>query len=359
MRIAFYAPLKPPDHPVPSGDRQMARLLMAALRHAGHTVELASGFRSYRKESSGEDSLFREAGREVDRLAALWTDGAPPDLWFCYHNYYKAPDLLGPPLCRAFAIPYVTAEASYAGKRELGEWAGRQRLVRHAVQYARLNICFTARDKEGLEPLAAPGRLAHLPPFIDVSGFARAAAYKSRVPRLVTVAMMRPGDKMDSYAMLAAALSRLADRNWTLTVAGDGPARDDVRAVFARLPAGRIAWLGETAPEAVPGILAGCDILVWPGFGEAFGLAYLEAQAAGLPVVAQKTAGVPEVVNDGMTGVLTPRGDVDAFAAAIAVLLADPDRRARMGAAARRFVHDERSIEGAAARLSQMLESLP
>ena len=47
MRIAFYAPLKSPDHPVPSGDRQMARLLVAALRHAGHDVEIASELRSY------------------------------------------------------------------------------------------------------------------------------------------------------------------------------------------------------------------------------------------------------------------------------------------------------------------------
>ena len=46
MHVAFYAPMKPPDHPVPSGDRRMARLLMQALAHAGHRVVLASRFRS-------------------------------------------------------------------------------------------------------------------------------------------------------------------------------------------------------------------------------------------------------------------------------------------------------------------------
>ncbi|MBL8703575.1 MAG: glycosyl transferase, partial [Rhodospirillales bacterium] len=47
MRIAFYAPLKPPGHPHPSGDRRMARLLVQALRLGGHTVMLASSFRAY------------------------------------------------------------------------------------------------------------------------------------------------------------------------------------------------------------------------------------------------------------------------------------------------------------------------
>ncbi|HJS32647.1 MAG TPA: glycosyltransferase family 1 protein, partial [Alphaproteobacteria bacterium] len=47
MRIVFYAPLKPPDHPVPSGDRRMAQLLIAACESAGHEVELAARFRSY------------------------------------------------------------------------------------------------------------------------------------------------------------------------------------------------------------------------------------------------------------------------------------------------------------------------
>lgn len=360
MRIAFYAPLKPPDHPVPSGDRQMARLLMAALRHGGHTVELASRFRSHRKEPSGEDALFGEATHEVERLTGAWTSDGAPDLWFCYHNYYKAPDLVGPPLCRAFGVPYVTAEASYASRRNEGAWAGRQALVRGAVQLARLNICFTARDREGLAQIVPVDRLAHLPPFIDVSGFSQAANHSAtRPPRLVTVAMMRPGDKMESYAMLAEALSRLTGRDWTLSIVGDGPSREAVGAAFAGLPRERIAWLGEAAPEAVPEILAGCDLLVWPGFGEAFGLAYLEAQAAGLPVVAQDTAGVPEVVQEGVTGLLTPQGDVDVFAAAIDALLADPARRAEMGAAARRFVHKERSTDGAAARLGQLLAALP
>jgi glycosyltransferase involved in cell wall biosynthesis len=355
MRISFYAPLKPPDHPVPSGDREMARLLMRALAAAGHQVELASGLRSFRAAPPGEsggDVPF-QAKAEVGRLAAAWEAAGPPDLWLSYHPYYKAPDLLGPQLTARFGVPYVTAEASYAPKRDRDGWAGSQDAVLGAVRRAALNLCFTQRDRDGLQAAAPDARFATLPPFIDVSPFR-----PSRSPergRLATVAMMRSGDKLESYRMLADALGRIADLGWTLTVIGDGPARSDVAAAFAPFAPGRIELLGAVAPEAVPAALQGAAIYAWPGCGEAYGLAYLEAQAAGLPAVAQNTAGVPAVVLDGRTGLLTPAGDVGAYAAALARLLRDEMERQALGAAARRFVTIERSLEAAAKRLDLLI----
>ena len=85
--------------------------------------------------------------------------------------------------------------------------------------------------------------------------------------------------------------------------------RGEVEALFAGLPAGRVRWLGQVDAAGVAGLLARGAVYVWPGCGEAYGLAYLEAQAAGLPVVAFRTAGVPEVVADGETGVLVADGD--------------------------------------------------
>ena len=63
------------------------------------------------------------------------------------------------------------------------------------------------------------------------------------------------------------------------------------------------------------------DLYLWPAINEAYGMAFLEAQAAGLPVVAGRTGGVPAVVADGVTGLLTPIGDAAAFAGAVARLL--------------------------------------
>jgi glycosyltransferase involved in cell wall biosynthesis len=353
MRIAFHAPLKPPDHPVPSGDRLMARLLMQAMRLSGHTVFLASRFRGH--ASTPEDFAVRRGEGQVEaaRLAEEWRGGEVPDLFFCYHTYYKAPDYLGPPLAKAFGIPYVTAEASYTRSRDAGPWAEAQGIVRRGLERSALSLCFTERDREGLAGIVGADRLAMLPPFIDTSPF-KCAASGSAPPRLVTVAMMRPGDKLDSYRMLAAALAHCTDLPWRLVIVGDGPCADEVRSLFAAFGQERIGWLGETKPEEVPAILAGGDVYVWPGFGEAFGLAYLEAQAAGLPVAAMAIAGVPEVVRDGVTGLLTSM-DAPAYAAAIRRLLTDAGARRSMGDAARRFVLEERSLERAAVTLKSLL----
>ena len=357
MRIAFYAPLKWPNHAVPSGDRQMARLLIRALEKAGHSVVLASEMRSFcaSPDAAHYAGRYVEAAAEVARLEGQWTADAPA-LWLTYHPYYKAPDLIGPKIARAFKIPYVTAEASYSKRRGQGAWGETQAAVQDAVREAAVNICFTARDRLGLTEGVAAAKLAALQPFIDTSTFNREKA--PGFGRLVTVAMMRSGDKLDSYRMLAQSLKLLGDGHWNLTVVGDGPARKEVKALFGDLPAHRIQWLGELRADLIPVILSHADLYVWPGNGEAYGLAYLEAQAAGLPVVAQDTAGVPEVVQHGLTGLLTPLGDTAAFAEAMARFLGDPAGGRDMGNAARDFVHKERSLDAAAQQLDTILKSL-
>ncbi|OWV97530.1 glycosyl transferase [Rhizobium sp. R72] len=356
MRVAFYAPLKSPNHPVPSGDRLMARLLMRALELAGHSVEIVSEFRSF-AATPQEATARRSAGEAVlTRLRQNWTSKPHPDLWFCYHPYYKSPDIFGPVLCREFSIPYVTAEASYSEKRDATEWGQQQRLVIDGVRQAAVNIVFTARDRAGLAQAIPTGSFAALKPFIDTTLF-ETAPPEAKPQRLITVAMMRAGDKMQSYTMLAEALRLIADRRWTLAIAGDGPMRIDVERLFGSFEPGHIEWLGELGAGEIAHELGRSGIYVWPGCGEAYGLAYLEAQAAGLPVIALKTAGVPEVVTDGITGYLTAPGDIAAFAAAVAALLDDPLERSAMGATARHFVLEERSLKVAAKALDDILQT--
>ena len=375
MRIAFYAPLKSPTHGTPSGDRRIAGLLMEALALAGHRVELASTFRSY--DAGGDaprQAALREQGVALGRrLAAGWRDGpagARPDLWFTYHVYYKAPDWLGAEASAVLGIPYVIAEASHANKRAGGPWEIGHRGAADAIRRADLLVCPSRDDVEGLRSVAAsPERIAPLPPFLDPAPFRAAAARRNAerarlaqahdldpgVPWIAVAAMMRPGDKLASYRALAGALGRLRDLSWRLVVAGDGAARAEVEAALGAAIPGRAAFLGALGLKQVAAAYAAADLCVWPAVNEAYGMATLEAQAAGLPVVSCAARGVPDVVEHGRTGLLAPAGDEAALAGLVRALLLDADQRSRLSAGAVAFAAGERSLESAAARLAQLL----
>ena len=103
--------------------------------------------RSYAASSDAGAHDEADEGRRQRKSRACrceWSNGRAPDLWFCYHPYYKAPDLIGPALSRQFGLAYVTAEASYSARRNIGAWADSQALVADAVRQAAVNICFTA-----------------------------------------------------------------------------------------------------------------------------------------------------------------------------------------------------------------------
>ncbi|HET6521061.1 MAG TPA: glycosyltransferase family 4 protein [Geminicoccaceae bacterium] len=370
--VAFYAPLKPPDHPVPSGDRRVARALMAALERAGERVEPASRLRSYDRDGDAARQRRIErvgawaAARLVRRYRAR-PAAERPRAWLTYHVYHKSPDWIGPAVCRALGLPYLIAEASFAPKRAGGRWAHGHAAAEAAIRSADVALAMTEADAAGLRPLVAPpAELRRLPPFLDAAPYAAARAEREAhraalaarlgldpgVPWLLTVAMMRDDAKRESYALLAAALAGLAARDWRLVVVGDGPARAPVEAGF---DPGRTAFLGALPGEELPAVYAACDLYAWPALREAYGMAHVEAQAAGLPVVAGREGGVPEVVRDGITGVLAPPRDPAAFARALAGLLGDAGRRRAMGERAARFVAQELSPEDAARRLADAL----
>lgn len=363
MRIAFYAPMKPPGHPVPSGDRRMARLLIEALRRGGHEVRLASRLRSWDPGLDPARPARIEAlgARVADRLIRRWrAAGADrPDLWFTYHLYHKAPDWLGPPVAAALGIPYVAAEASHAPRRAEGPWAAGHRAAAAAIRRAAALVTFSDRDATGLSALVPAERIVRLPPFLDAAPFAAVIRRPADPPRLIAVGMMREGDKERSYALLAAALRRLADRPWTLTVVGDGPARPRIEPLY---DPSRTSFRGALPPESMPQVLAEADLFVWPAVNEAFGMALLEAQAAGLPAVVGAaggvTGGIAGILRHGETGLLPPAGDEAAFAAAVAALLDDPAQRRTMGEAARANILARHDIAAAAAILDRTLRQV-
>lgn len=365
MKIAFYAPMKAPGHRVPSGDRSVARLLWQALAALGHDLVLASALRAWDGgDPARQRRIARRGAAEAARLIEAWRP-APPGLWCTYHLYHKAPDHLGPAVAEALSLPYMVVEPSFAPGRRLGAWACGHARALAAMRRADALLPMTREDAEGLRSAGlAAGRILPLRPFIDGAPFRRQRRGPARArlarrfgldperPLAVTVAMMRPGDKLASYRLLAGALGGLlAGGRLQLLIAGDGPCRAEVEALFA---AGA-TFAGRLAPRSLPGLLAGCDLFLWPAVNEAYGMALLAAQAAGLAVVAGRARGVPEVVADGETGLLAPAGDGEAFAAAAAALVADPQRLAAMGRAAAERCRRRHGIDAAAARLARAI----
>jgi glycosyltransferase involved in cell wall biosynthesis len=370
--IAFYAPMKSPDHPAPSGDRTMARLLMNALRLAGFAPTLASGLRTW--DGAGDAAFQRQAKRdslaEANRLAAAWRDGPAserPRLWFTYHVYYKAPDWIGPRAADALGIPYVVAEASRAGRRARGPWTLGHQGAEAALDRADVIFTVTEADRESLDR-GRPERqqVIDFPPFIDLMEWAACGAAFSplepgaldsmaKIPRLLAVAMMRAGDKLASYRLLARALAGAEGEPWTLDIVGDGDARGEVEGLFTGLRE-RVTFHGGIEDrERLAALYRAADLLVWPAVNEAYGMVFLEAQAFGCPVLAGAYGGVASVVRDGETGVLAAPGDASAFADALSSLIRDAARRRELGEAARRFVATERDIAQAASRLRETL----
>ncbi len=363
MRGVFYSPMANADTRTPSGVSRMGGLFVGALRAAGVDLDVPSLVRTY--EGTG-DALRQAALRDASKTSASELISriergalARPDFWFSYHVYYKSPDWIGPLVADALRIPYVVAEGSHAPKRANGAWKLGHEGTAQALVRSELLLAMTQFDRVSLDQIA-PGRVCDFKPFIDAGAFEPAAhSYRRDLPHVLAVGMMRNERKRQSFRLLAEALQMLGDIPLRLTVAGDGPFRGEVEGFFTtRYAAHDLGFAGAVDVAAMPGLMASADIFAWPGLGEAYGLVFLEAQAAGLPVVACRDRGVPDVTQEDVTALLSPSGDVAAYASHLRLLLTQRLLRRSMGESARRFVLQERSVPAAAARLMTLLREI-
>ncbi len=157
---------------------------------------------------------------------------------------------------------------------------------------------------------------------------------------------------LDAYAQI-----RESGLRHLLVLVGDGPCRPDLEARAARPDLrGRVRILGERGD--VPRLLAGFDVFALPSIAEGISNTVLEAMASGLPLVATRTGGNPELVEEGVTGRLVPVGDRAALAAALGAYLADPHLRTLHGKAGRQRAIDEFSLERMADRHRRLYAEL-
>jgi glycogen(starch) synthase len=186
------------------------------------------------------------------------------------------------------------------------------------------------------------GRVHVLPSGFEPALFAGAVDdVLSQVPRPRVGYVGRLAEQKAPQLLVAAFADVATDAS--LVIVGDGPLRRRVQSAVQRSAAGRSTLVrGFVAHDDMPSVLASLDLLVLPSIYEEMGSVLVEAMASGLPVVASAVGGIPDVVEDGVTGLLVPPGDVGALTKAIEELLTDCEKRSRMAEAARaRSAHYE------------------
>jgi glycosyltransferase involved in cell wall biosynthesis len=192
----------------------------------------------------------------------------------------------------------------------------------------------------------------------ETTRYAPAGAPITVVPYGVDMRRFRPQPRSTSDHVVIGAVSRLSPEKGmrylieafgqlrerygarvSLRIAGEGPERPRIESAIHRLNLeSSVELLGWLDHEQVPAFLNQLDVFVLPSTWEGFGVAAAEASAAGLPVVATNVYGIPDVVRDGETGLLTPPKDPGALARAIGHLVEEPELRTRLAEAGRKYV---------------------
>jgi phosphatidylinositol alpha-1,6-mannosyltransferase len=353
LRIAFYAPLKPLDHPHPSGDLVIGTGLYHFLAGRRHKLGRVSRLRA--RWIYWKPWLWPQVVRHRHR-AVHHCDKMAANLWLTYHSYYKAPDLLGPYCCRRLRIPYVIFQGIYSTKRRK-HWTTRAGFVLNRQALLAAHHVFTNRKEDlvNLARIVPEKSLTYVVPGIFPDQFRFDSASREQLRRkmgisegivVVTAAMFRPGVKTEGLAWVIRSCGKLFRKNVPLylVIAGDGKEGHRLRQMADQVLPGRARFLGRVAREEMYRFYSAGDLFVFPGIRESLGMVYLEAQSCGLPVVAFADGGVPEVVAHEVSGYLVQPFDLGGFTRAIARLTDDSGIRRQMGKAASNYVRNHHDL---------------
>lgn len=246
-------------------------------------------------------------------------------------------------------------------------WArtpGARRLLRRIGRSVDVVTYLGAYTRARIAPALGPdAHLARLVPGVDPAVF-RPAGPRSGGPVILCVARLVPRKGQDVLIRALPAIRR-AVPGTELVLVGRGPDEDRLRAMALRhTDPGTVRFTGGLDHADTAAWYARADVFAMPcrtrrlGLeAEGLGIVYLEAAAAGLPVVAGRSGGAPDTVLDGVTGhVVDGRDPADVAATLTRLLLAPPAERARMGTAGRRWAREHWSWEASADRLAQLLD---
>ena len=265
------------------------------------------------------------------------------------HNHFAGPSATVSMLTSALSgIPYSftlhgPADLAEPARWKLGDKIARAAFVACISHYARSQAMLHS-DPSHWDRL----RIIHCG--VTPALYDRPRKIGTEGTHLVFVGRLAP---VKGLRVLLEALGQLPDPNVRLTIVGDGSERATLEAMAAPLGE-RVRFTGYLSQEEVAEILTTANAFVLPSFAEGVPVVLMEAMAAGLPVMATRITGVPELVEDGVSGHLVTPGDPAALARAITELADLPDGGMAMGQAGRAMVQAEFDIAGEAARLAAL-----
>ena len=226
-----------------------------------------------------------------------------------------------------------------------------RRIVRAVLAKATLVLALSEAWRATLQRISPPARIEVLMNAVPLPSLDERRQVAQRQPNLLFFGEIA---RHKGVLELARAFARTADAfpGLQLVYAGTGRSVAETRELAAQLKLGdRAVFTGWLESERKHSVLAGATLFVLPSYVEGMPMALLEAMSWGLPVIATPVGGVPEIVTEGVDGLLVPAGDVEALAAAIRRLMSDPPLRERLGRAARETVAARFSLDSAVERL--------
>jgi phosphatidyl-myo-inositol dimannoside synthase len=226
--------------------------------------------------------------------------------------------------------------------------------VKHLISEQRVSPAKVQRLPWGLDPeFEARVESASQPP--PPPGFPQSGRVILTVGRWDSTERYKGADTLISS--LPSVLKAAPDAS--LVLVGDGDDRPRLERL-ARNPAvsGRARFLHGLSPAQLFACYANCDVFALPSKGEGFGLVLLEAMACAKPVIGGAHGGIPDIVEDGVTGLLVPHGDAERLAQALENLLTDPAHASEMGARGRARVLKEYTFDEFQSRLTRILDGV-
>ncbi|MEN9469378.1 MAG: hypothetical protein RL630_1111 [Verrucomicrobiota bacterium] len=330
------------------GSSTVAASLANELVSAGHTIFLLASAPPgrllareglyFRAMPPAGDPLHSIPSSQVDRLASALAGAVVADRLDVVHAHYAYPHAAAAVLARdKIPMPRRPAVVTTLHGTDVSSHQDFFPEVRNAILASdgvSAVSCFLADKAVDVFEIPCP---EVIPNFINpVTGSRRRSDAKNE-RLLVHISTLRPVKRaVDCVRILARVNDRVPSR---LLVVGDGPEASAMRSEALRLGVGeRISFVG--ASSHVGEYLAQADLLLLPSDNESFGMAALEAMAAGVPVVGSRVGGLAEMVEDRICGRLLPVGDIQGMATAVCELLIDHPLAEAYGSAGQRLARE-------------------